>query len=470
MPVCTIGRTAIYPQSFRALSVRGALAGMHALLWSAVVAVPADPDFARHPVGDAILVRGRHAVVRAVEAHFPDAIVAFDARGFLDACGHIFGHFPEDGDFALEDLFGCASLHVAGNVVHETLLGALVPDSFPQGTGSVEVLGANLAQEGDSSAGEFTMDLVEVGAPVFEGDGLDGAQIVRAGSLVVEGHVPITLEIGNAVSAASAVNGELLVVDTNTMAVSVRVGEEARLEDGIGRRLNAGDHVCRVEGGLFDLGEVVPCILVQLEDTNLTKRELLLWPDVGQVEDVDLLLLPQFFGFFGRHGLPGDGPRRVFLALDGVVQVFLGEVRGVVCGVFLSDELGALVGFHVHLCVNPIARLVDKLHGVPAVAVHEAVTLRNPTVAHQNHDLVNRLGVLGEVIPEHGRIISTAQMGGGMSLLGVDEVRELGWIAQEEDGSVVGHHVPIAFFCAELDAEASRIASQVVGTGLATNS
>ena len=469
MPICAIGRTAIYPQSIRARSVRRALAGMHTLLWSAVVAVPADPDFARHPIGDAILVRGGHAVVRAIEAHFLNAIVAFDARGFLDARSHVFGHFTEDGDFTLEDLFRRASLHVAGDVVHETLLGALVPDSFPQGTRSIEVLGANLAEEGDSSASEFTMDLVQVGAPVLEGNRLNRAQVVRARTLVVKGHVPITLEIGNTVSAAGAVNRELLVVDANTMAVSVRVGEEARLEDGIGGRLNAGDHVGRVEGCLFDLGEVVPCILVELEDTNLTKRELLLWPDVGQVKDVDLLLLPQLLGFFGRHGLPRNGPRRVFLALNGVEQVFLGEVWRIICGFFLSDELGALIGLHVHLCVDPIARLVDKLHGVPAVAVHEAVALGNPAVAHQNHDLVDRLRVLGEVIPEHGGIIGTAQVGGWVSLLGVDEVRELGWIAQEEDGSVVGHHVPIAFFCAELDAEASRITSQIVGTGLATD-
>lgn len=56
-----------------------------------------------------------------------------------------------------------------------------------------------------------------------------------------------------------------------------------------------------------------------------------------------------------------------------------------------------------------------------------------------------------------------------MAFLSVDEVRELGWVTQKEDGSVVGDHIPIALVGPELDAEASRIASAVVGTGLATD-
>jgi hypothetical protein len=40
------------------------------------------------------------------------------------------------------------------------------------------------------------------------------------------------------------------------------------------------------------------------------------------------------------------------------------------------------------------------------------------------HDLVDRLGVLGEIVPEGGRVVITRQVGGRVSLLGVDEVGE----------------------------------------------
>lgn len=41
-------------------------------------------------------------------------------------------------------------------------------------------------------------------------------------------------------------------------------------------------------------------------------------------------------------------------------------------------------------------------------------------------DLVDRLWVLAEVIPEHGGIVSPVEVSGGVTLLSVDEVRELG--------------------------------------------
>ena len=60
-------------------------------------------------------------------------------------------------------------------------------------------------------------------------------------------------------------------------------------------------------------------------------------------------------------------------------------------------------------------------------------------------------------------------MSGGISLLRVDEMGKFGWVAQEEDRRVIGHHIPIAIFCAKLDAEASRVASKIVRAGFATD-
>lgn len=58
----------------------------------------------------------------------------------------------------------------------------------------------------------------------------------------------------------------------------------------------------------------------------------------------------------------------------------------------------------------------------------------------------------------------------GITLLSVDEVRELGGISQEEDGCVIGDDIPVAFIGPHLDSEATRITSQVMRSGLASDS
>ena len=91
----------------------------------------------------------------------------------------------------------------------------------------------------------------------------------------------------------------------------------------------------------------------------------------------------------------------------------------------------------MELAVYPFALLVDQLDGVPEVAVHEAEAVRDSAVAHEDHDLVDGLGVLGEVVPEGRRVVCVCEVSGWISFLGVDEVWEFGGVAQEEDGCVV---------------------------------
>jgi hypothetical protein len=42
------------------------------------------------------------------------------------------------------------------------------------------------------------------------------------------------------------------------------------------------------------------------------------------------------------------------------------------------------------------------------------------------HDLVDRLGVLAEVVPEHGRVVAAAEVGSGVPLLSVWAVSDWG--------------------------------------------
>jgi len=53
-------------------------------------------------------------------------------------------------------------------------------------------------------------------------------------------------------------------------------------------------------------------------------------------------------------------------------------------------------------------------------------------------------------------------VGRRVTLLGVDEVRELGRVAEEEDGSVVSNDVPVALIGPELDRETTGVTGAIV--------
>lgn len=122
------------------------------------------------------------------------------------------------------------------------------------------------------------------------------------------------------------------------------------------------------------------------------------------------------------------------------------------------------------LGIDPVASLVDQLDGVSSVAVHEAPPIRDTSVAHEDHELMGRLRVLRGIIPKHGTVVCVGEVGGGVTLLGVDEVRELGGIPEEEDGGIVGHVVPVALLSPELHRKAPGITSTIVRAGFATHS
>lgn len=101
-----------------------------------------------------------------------------------------------------------------------------------------------------------------------------------------------------------------------------------------------------------------------------------------------------------------------------------------------------------------------------AVAVLEAVSVGHASVAEKDHKLVNRLGRRRKEVPEHVGIL---EMRLRVSLLSVDEMRELCRVANEEDRRVVENPVPVALLGAQLDREATRVARRVGGTALATD-
>ena len=82
-------------------------------------------------------------------------------------------------------------------------------------------------------------------------------------------------------------------------------------------------------------------------------------------------------------------------------------------------------------------------------------------IGKEYRDLVDGLGRQGKKVPEHVWIF---QVGFGISLLRVDEVRELEWIADKEDRGVIAHHVIVAFLGVELDSESAWITLCICGS------
>ena len=117
------------------------------------------------------------------------------------------------------------------------------------------------------------------------------------------------------------------------------------------------------------------------------------------------------------------------------------------CGLFVGQVFDPLLGFEVKLDPVPFAFCVDKTEGMAAETVHMTVGSRNAAVAHDNGDLVQRLGQRGPEVPV---VAGAAHVGAGVPLDSVVEVGELERIAQEEYGRVVTHQVPVSLVGIEL--------------------
>ena len=109
---------------------------------------------------------------------------------------------------------------------------------------------------------------------------------------------------------------------------------------------------------------------------------------------------------------------------------------------------------------------LDPLVGVTRISVHVSVGVWGTAIAEESHDLVSSLLVGRQIIPEHCCIL---QVGLWVAFLGVDEEREFGGIADEEDRCVVIDPIPVTFFCIVFDREPSRVSSSIWGALLATN-
>ena len=111
---------------------------------------------------------------------------------------------------------------------------------------------------------------------------------------------------------------------------------------------------------------------------------------------------------------------------------------------------------------------VHQPEGVHAEALHGPVAARDGAVGHRPHQHRGDFGHQRREVPE--RVVG----GPGLrhrevrlGLGGMDEVRELHRVLDEEDGNVVADQVPVPFVGVELDGESANVARGVGGAALA---
>ena len=223
--------------------------------------------------------------------------------------------------------------HVAGDVAEEAFLRVGLHQTEEISRLRVVVVAETVVVAG-GGAGKFQRGLGRGGALLRAAEGI-GLVVGRDVLGVVEAHGAVALVVED--RAAGGVDRELLVVGADAVALGVGVGEDARLEDLVGRVADAGDDVGGGEGGLLDLGVVVERVAVELEDADFVEREFGVGPDFGEVEGVEAELRGLRLG----HDLDAEAPAGKVAVGDGVEEVGL---RGLAVAADDGGGLGVGVG------------------------------------------------------------------------------------------------------------------------------
>ena len=277
------------------------------------------------------------------------------------------------------------------------------------------------------------------------------------------GTVPVV--VSNS-SSVRAVDWDLLVVLAESVAVSIRVGEETTLEHLIVGWLDTWNQVGWSKGGLLNLSVVVLWVSIEGHLTNSVERVVLMRPNLGDVEDIESVV----FSVLLRHQLNVPGPRWEVALGNGVEEIRGGEVLILKSHLVLllsGEVLDSLVSLEVVLNKVNLTLLVNPLESVGRVTIHEAVSVRSASVREKDCNLVQGLWSMLPEVEDH---VWIGQVGGGVSLLTVEEVWELNWIVNKEHWGVVANHVVIAFLGVELNSKATRITDSIGSASLTGNS
>src|SRR5579875_1107253 len=182
----------------------------------------------------------------------------------------------------------------------------------------------------------------------------------------------------------------LQVVGADTIAMRVRIAEQATQQHLIRAGADARHHVRRFKGRLLDLRKEVLRVAIQHQASYGDRRVVRLWPDLGEIKRIEAILSRLSKG----HDLHLQSPDGIVLPGNRLAQVAAVIVR-VLCrhrsGFTVGKVLDTLLGLEVVLDPVFLSGLVVPQERMAAIAVHMAIGTRRAPVSHQERDLMDGL-------------------------------------------------------------------------------
>lgn len=354
--------------------------------------------------------------------------------------------------------------HVSSHILGEVFSVGLCHDLLVESSGLLVVaVGVSI---GESSSLALDLKFGSLVLRVRGGTSSSIGLVVNSGpSVSINSRLSIS-RVNILLRSVRVVDGHLIEVSTESMSVSIGIREESSLEHLIIGSFNSWNEVSGGEGSLLNLSEPVLRVSVENELTDLVERVVSMGPDLGNIEDIESVVLSLFDG----HDLDVKSPGSSLSALDVLVEISLGVVgcsSQETIDVLLSVVLDSGISLVVILDPELFAISVNPFVSMRRVAVHVSKAIRSSSVREENSELVEGLGMLAPEVPG-GIIVGSTSL--GVVLLGMDEVRELDGVSDEENGGVVTNEVVDTLLSVMLDRESSGVSDNIRSASLTSNS
>lgn len=192
---------------------------------------------------------------------------------------------------------------------------------------------------------------------------------------------------------------------------------------------------------LLGLGKVVSGVAVEDHLADRRDGDQLLWHNLGRIKQIETVLESVILA----HNLHTKFPLRVVPGLDVVPKIRAMEVKVLTTNVlcFVPGERSqTLLRTEVVLDQHRLALSVDEAEGVHSETINVAERPRNTVGRHSPHESVQRRGVAGEEIPRG--VVRSGGLGDfivGLGFDGVDEIRELRGVLDEEGGDSIANDI-----------------------------
>merc|ERR1719242_1380663 len=175
------------------------------------------------------------------------------------------------------------------------------------------------------------------------------------------------------------------------MAMCIIVRKQSSLKHLIRTWFNSWHQMSWAKSQLFDFGKIISRISVENQFSSGDQGKFFMRPNFGQIKWVEFPI----FSFLKSHHLNIHSVGWIISLGNSIVHIS-------------DSKIGFILSIHHFECVR-------------SITVHVTVSIRGTSVRKQKRNLVSRFLSQSNEIPKHIRIF---QMGGGISFLSVNKIRE----------------------------------------------